>query len=135
MAGRAQGEGRGGGPDRRGRLGAAASRAGLAGLVEGASWWCPRVVGCRRGSRWAAQHIRSLHVSSLQRRMHRRVHSVCVPHCAALYRTAGAPMEIAEDLLTTFNISLVVTGTVHETCSRDSERQRYAVPQERGIFQ
>ncbi len=44
-------------------------------------------------------------------------------------------MEIAADLLTTFNISLVVTGTVHETRSRDSERQRYAVPQQREIFQ
>lgn len=46
----------------------------------------------------------------------------------------GAPMAITEDLLTTFNISLVVSGTVHETRSRDSEQKRYAVPQEQGIF-
>lgn len=46
----------------------------------------------------------------------------------------GAPMVITEDLLTTFNISVVVTGTVHETRSRDSEKVRYAVPQEKGIF-
>jgi ethanolamine-phosphate cytidylyltransferase len=52
-------------------------------------------------------------------------------HLAA---AAGAPMEITSDLLTTFNISLVVTGSVHETCSRESELRRYAVPQERGIF-
>lgn len=43
-------------------------------------------------------------------------------------------MAITEDLLTTFNISLVVSGTVHETRSRDSEQERYAVPQEQGIF-
>lgn len=46
----------------------------------------------------------------------------------------GAPMVIADDLLTTFNISLVVTGTVHETLNRESEKERYAVPQERDIF-
>ncbi|PSC71866.1 Ethanolamine-phosphate cytidylyltransferase [Micractinium conductrix] len=46
----------------------------------------------------------------------------------------GAPMDITEDLLTTFNIGLVVTGTVHETSSRDSELRRYAVPQGKGIF-
>lgn len=43
-------------------------------------------------------------------------------------------MDITEDLLTTFNIGLVVTGTVHETSSRDSELRRYAVPQGKGIF-
>ena len=43
-------------------------------------------------------------------------------------------MVITEDLLTTFNVSQVVTGTVHETCSRDSKQQRYAVPQARGMF-
>ncbi len=43
-------------------------------------------------------------------------------------------MAITEDLLTTFNIGLVVTGTVHETCSRASEKERYAMPQAKGIF-
>lgn len=48
---------------------------------------------------------------------------------------AGAPTEITEDLLTTFNISLVVTGSVHETAGRtEEESARYAVPRERGIF-
>ncbi|KAL4419461.1 hypothetical protein ABPG77_003574 [Micractinium sp. CCAP 211/92] len=47
----------------------------------------------------------------------------------------GAPTEITEDLLTTFNISLVVTGSVHETPHRaEGESERYGVPRERGIF-
>jgi ethanolamine-phosphate cytidylyltransferase len=48
---------------------------------------------------------------------------------------AGAPMRITEDLITTFNISLVVRGTVTETAhSHDLDEDRYAVPQAKGIF-
>jgi ethanolamine-phosphate cytidylyltransferase len=47
----------------------------------------------------------------------------------------GAPMVITEDLLTTFNISLVVTGTVHETGrGQDNEALRYGVPKAKAIF-
>lgn len=48
----------------------------------------------------------------------------------------GAPVVITEDLLTTFNISLVARGSVSET--RDSGNRdaavRYGVPQEQRIF-
>lgn len=42
----------------------------------------------------------------------------------------GSPLILTEDLLTTFNISLVVRGSMHETADRlaASESQRYAVP-------
>eukprot|EP00884_Botryococcus_braunii_P004743 jgi/Botrbrau1/1426/Bobra.0063s0118.1 len=44
-------------------------------------------------------------------------------------------MRITEDLITTFNISLVVRGTVTETAhSHDLAEDRYAVPQAKGIF-
>ncbi|BDA47157.1 Ethanolamine-phosphate cytidylyltransferase [Coccomyxa sp. Obi] len=47
----------------------------------------------------------------------------------------GAPLVVTEDLLTTFNISLVVRGTVSETGASDNaEHARYAVPKERGIM-
>lgn len=42
---------------------------------------------------------------------------------------------MTEDLLTTFNISLVVRGTVSETGASDNaEHARYEVPKERGIM-
>lgn len=43
---------------------------------------------------------------------------------------AGAPQIITDDLLKTFNISLVVRGNMHETSNRQtaSESERYAVP-------
>ena len=48
---------------------------------------------------------------------------------------AGAPLVVTEDLLTTFNISLVVRGTVSETGASDNaEQARYAVPKEHGIM-
>lgn len=47
----------------------------------------------------------------------------------------GAPMIITDDLLRTFNISMVVRGSLTETRGRDSmDEQRYALPRERGIF-
>lgn len=42
---------------------------------------------------------------------------------------------MTEDLLTTFNISLVVRGSVSETGIADEEEQkRYSVPKEKGIM-
>jgi len=50
-------------------------------------------------------------------------------------QTAGAPLEVTEDLLTTFNISLVARGTVSETgAGDDAAHSRYAVPKQRGIM-
>lgn len=45
----------------------------------------------------------------------------------------GAPMEVTADLINTFNISMVVRGSVSET-RRSKDGTRYAVPQEQGIF-
>ena len=51
---------------------------------------------------------------------------------------AGAPLEISEDLVTTFNISLVVRGTISETSVDPKEQQakeeRYKAPKEAKIF-
>ena len=43
---------------------------------------------------------------------------------------------MTEDLLTTFNISLVVRGSVSETGPQDEEeqRRRYSVPQQQGVM-
>ena len=43
---------------------------------------------------------------------------------------------MTEDLLTTFNISLVVRGSVSETGPEDEEeqRRRYSVPQQQGVM-
>lgn len=47
----------------------------------------------------------------------------------------GAPTVIGEDLLRTFNISLVVRGSVTETRAHgNGESARYALPRERGMF-
>ena len=48
----------------------------------------------------------------------------------------GAPSVITEDLLTTFNISMVVRGTMHEINDRTaaSEDERYSMPSERGML-
>ncbi len=48
----------------------------------------------------------------------------------------GAPSVITEDLLTTFNISMVVRGTRHEITDRAaaSEDERYRVPLERNVL-
>ncbi|XP_072969452.1 ethanolamine-phosphate cytidylyltransferase-like [Typha angustifolia] len=46
----------------------------------------------------------------------------------------GAPWEVSKDMITTFNISLVVHGTVDEsTCKCDTDP--YATPKSMGIFQ
>ncbi|KAL6519532.1 Ethanolamine-phosphate cytidylyltransferase [Orobanche gracilis] len=47
----------------------------------------------------------------------------------------GAPWEVSKDMITTFNISLVVHGTVAEDNDFQKEKQRkYAVPISLGIF-
>jgi len=48
----------------------------------------------------------------------------------------GAPSVITEDLLTTFNINLVVRGTMHEITDRKtaSEDERYRIPSQRNIL-
>ena len=48
----------------------------------------------------------------------------------------GAPSVITEDLLTTFNISMVVRGTMHEITDRAaaSEDERYRMPCERSML-
>ncbi|WIA32122.1 hypothetical protein OEZ86_002973 [Tetradesmus obliquus] len=46
----------------------------------------------------------------------------------------GAPSMIEDDLLRTFNISLVVRGSITETRGTDSDDARYALPRQRGIF-
>ena len=47
-------------------------------------------------------------------------------------------MEISEDLITTFNISLVVRGTVSETSAdrndKDSAEARYRAPKANEMF-
>jgi len=46
---------------------------------------------------------------------------------------AGAPLEITADLINTFNISLVVRGSVSET-GRANDGDRYSVPKAQNIF-
>ncbi|XP_022921352.1 ethanolamine-phosphate cytidylyltransferase-like [Cucurbita moschata] len=46
----------------------------------------------------------------------------------------GAPWEITRDMITTFNISLVVHGTVAENNPFASDSDPYAVPKSMGIF-
>lgn len=46
----------------------------------------------------------------------------------------GAPLEVNEDLLTTFNISAVVRGSVSETGHTGHDDTRYGVPRSKGIF-
>ena len=50
---------------------------------------------------------------------------------------AGAPLELTEDLLTTFNIACVVRGTTTETGASGAAlaERRYAAARARGIFQ
>ncbi|GBG74645.1 hypothetical protein CBR_g19052 [Chara braunii] len=48
----------------------------------------------------------------------------------------GAPWEVTKDLITTFNISLVVRGTVAETCSFvNGEIDPYTVPRDMGVLE
>ena len=46
---------------------------------------------------------------------------------------AGAPLVITADLVNTFNISLVVRGSVSET-GRANDGDRYSVPKAQNIF-
>jgi len=50
----------------------------------------------------------------------------------------GAPLEMSEDLMTTFNISLVVRGTISETSldrkAESSSQQRYSAPKASNMF-
>jgi len=50
----------------------------------------------------------------------------------------GAPLEISEDLITTFNISLVARGTISETSvdrkAESSTEQRYSAPKANNMF-
>lgn len=56
--------------------------------------------------------------------------------CMAL--VTGAPLEMSEDLMTTFNISLVVRGTISETSldrkAESSSQQRYSAPKASNMF-
>lgn len=48
---------------------------------------------------------------------------------------AGAPLVISDDLIKTFNISIVARGTVSETGhSGNGEERRYATPKQQGIL-
>ncbi|GMQ07491.1 hypothetical protein CsSME_00051654 [Camellia sinensis var. sinensis] len=48
----------------------------------------------------------------------------------------GAPLEVTRDMITTFNISLVVHGTVAESNTfLNGKTDPYAVPKSMGIFQ
>ena len=53
-----------------------------------------------------------------------------------LYSSAKKDNVITEDLLTTFNINLVVRGTMHEITDRKtaSEDERYHIPCQRNIL-
>ena len=46
----------------------------------------------------------------------------------------GAPLEVNEDLLTTFNIGVVARGSVSETGHKGHDDQRYGVPRSRNMF-
>ena len=50
-----------------------------------------------------------------------------------MFCPAGAPLEITADLINTFNISLVVRGSVSET-GRANDGDRYSVPKAQNIF-
>lgn len=48
----------------------------------------------------------------------------------------GAPWEVTQDMITTFNVSLVVRGTISESNSSiEGGQDPYAVPKSMGIFQ
>ena len=48
---------------------------------------------------------------------------------------SGAPLVITEDLIKTFNISLVVRGTVSESHNKGGkDDERYAYPKSNNIF-
>lgn len=50
-------------------------------------------------------------------------------------RDAGAPLVVSEDLLKSFNISVVARGTLSETCGFvDPDETRYELPKSKGIY-
>lgn len=62
-----------------------------------------------------------------------KLYSVVSKHCGVF---AGAPLVVTEDLIKTFNISLVIRGTVAESQHQDKQREdeRYAYPVSKEIF-
>lgn len=82
-----------------------------------------QVVSEHRGNHYPIMH---LHERSLSVLACRYVDEVII----------GAPWEVTKDMITTFNISLVVHGTVAETNpSLTGETDPYAIPKSMGIFQ
>ncbi|PKU74621.1 ethanolamine-phosphate cytidylyltransferase [Dendrobium catenatum] len=82
-----------------------------------------RSSGSNRG---AHRPIMNLHERSLSVLACRYVDEVII----------GAPKEISKDMITTFNISLVVHGTIAENMDYIKEKSNpYAVPMDMGIFQ
>ena len=63
-------------------------------------------------------------------------HLLCL-HQGRARAAAGAPLELTEDLLTTFNIACVVRGTTTETGASGAAlaERRFAAARARGIFQ
>ncbi|KAL5769849.1 hypothetical protein ACOSP7_014003 [Xanthoceras sorbifolium] len=81
-----------------------------------------QVVSEHRGNHYPIMH---LHERSLSVLACRYVDEVII----------GAPWEVTKDVITTFNISLVVHGTVAETNSSfTGETDPYAIPKSMGIF-
>ncbi|TXG48670.1 hypothetical protein EZV62_024545 [Acer yangbiense] len=81
-----------------------------------------QVVSEHRGNHYPIMH---LHERSLSVLACRYVDEVII----------GAPWEVTKDMITTFNISLVVHGTVAETnTSLTGETDPYAIPKSMGIF-
>ncbi|KAG9443394.1 hypothetical protein H6P81_014734 [Aristolochia fimbriata] len=76
-------------------------------------------------NRGAHRPIMNLHERSLSVLACRYVDEVII----------GAPWVVSKDMITTFNISLVVHGTVAENDFRQGKLNPYAVPMEMGIYQ
>ncbi|KAK8937198.1 hypothetical protein KSP39_PZI011858 [Platanthera zijinensis] len=79
-----------------------------------------QIVSHRRGS----NPIMHLHERSLSVLACRYVDEVII----------GAPWEVTTDMIRTFNISLVVHGTVSESGSSSEEMDPYSIPKAMGIF-
>ncbi|KAK4395975.1 Ethanolamine-phosphate cytidylyltransferase [Sesamum angolense] len=80
---------------------------------------------CRNANRGAHRPIMNLHERSLSVLACRYADEVII----------GAPWEVSKDMITTFNISLVVHGTVAEDNDFQKEKRNpYAVPISMGIF-
>lgn len=86
--------------------------------------------------------IHSDHIVSEQRGMHHPImhlheRSLSVLACRYVDEVIiGAPLEVTRDMITTFNISLAVHGTVAESNTfLNGKTDPYAVPKSMGIFQ